>query len=232
MNKQITQDDLKDNTFFWHTYISWFRGYDDINEINIDEALEVIGIDTEKLAQWEKQFFPQNNDEEFSRFIGEKLNEDITFSIEFQEGEIVFFLNDIYIGNLGGHFEAWFLTWDELLAFQQFEHLFLLLLPMTAIEKHQTDKAKQIVQNHLKTIPGFEENAEYIAKCILNGLTIEEPFFEQAEVGIVNNQNHSVRNIEKYPRYREDVIELNKILKKIVKEKLKRSHNHFLASGG
>jgi len=219
MNRQITQDDLKDNTFFWYAYISWFRGYDDSNEINIDEALEVIEIDREKLAEWEKQFFPQNKDEEFARYIGGKLNEDITFSIEFQDGEIVFFLNDIYIGNLGGHFEAWFLTWNELLAFQQFEHLFLLLLPMTAIEKHQTDTAKQIVQNHLKTIPGFEKNAEYITKCILNGLTIDEQFFEQDEVGIVNHHNHSVRNIEKYPRYREDVIELNKILKKIVEEK-------------
>lgn len=219
MDRQITQDDLKDNTFFWYAYISWFRGYDEINEINIDEALEVIGIEREKLAEWEKRFFPQNKDEEFARFIGGKLNEDITFSIEFHDYEVVFFLNDIYIGNLGGHFEAWFLTWDELLAFQQFEHLFLLLLPMTAIEKHQTDKAKQIIQNHLNTIPKIEKNAEYITKCILNGLTIDEQFFEQDEVGIVNSQNHSVRNIEKYPRYREDIIELNKILKKIVEEK-------------
>lgn len=216
IDRQIIQDDLKYNTFFWYAYISWFRGYDDINEISIDEALEVIGVDIEKLVEWEKDFFLQNRGEEFTRFIGGKLNENITFSIEFRDYEIVFFLNDIYIGNLGGHFEAWFLTWDELLIFQQFEYLFLLLLPMTAIEKHQTDDAKQIIQNHLKTIPRFEKNAEYITKCILNGLTIDGKFFEKNEVGIVNNQTHSVRNIEKYPRYREDVIELNKILKKKV----------------
>lgn len=219
MDRQITLDELKDNTFFWYAYISWFRGYDDLNEINIDEALEVIGIEREKLAEWEKQFFPQNKDEEFVRFIGGKLNENLTFSIEFQESEIVFFINDTYIGNLGGHFEAWFLTWDELLAFKKFEHLFLLLLPMTAIEKYQIENAKNVIQNHLKTIPKFENQVEYIAQCILNGLTIGETFFVQNEVGIVNSQNHSVRNVEKYPRYREDIIELNRTLKKIVDEK-------------
>ena len=219
MERQITKNELKDNTFFWYAYISWFRGYDDVNEINIDEALEVIGIEREKLAEWEKQFFPQNKDEEFVRFIGGKLNENITFLIEFQDSEIVFFINDTYIGNLGGHFEAWFLTWDELLAFQQFEHLFLLLLPMTAIEKHQIEDAKTVIQNHLKTIPKFENHVEYIAQCILNGLTIDETFFVHNEVGIVNSQNHSVRNVEKYPRYREDIIELNITLKKVVDEK-------------
>ncbi|MGE8297928.1 hypothetical protein D3C81_1355490 [compost metagenome] len=215
MNRQITLNNLEDNTFFWYTYIKWFNGYDDINEINIDEALEVIGIDKEKLAEWEEQFFSIDKDGESLKFIGGNLVEDITFLIEFQDHEIIFFLNDIYFGNLGGHFEAWFLTWDELLSLQQFEHLFLLMLPMTAIEQHQKDNAKQIIHDHLKTIPKFEQNAEYISKCILNGLLIDELFFEFDEVGTVNNQNHSVRNIRKYPRYRENVIELNKVLKKL-----------------
>jgi hypothetical protein len=215
MNRQITLNNLEDNAFFWYTYIKWFNGYDDINEINIDEALEVIGIDKEKLAEWEEQFFSTDKGGESLKFIGGNLVEDITFLIEFQDHEIVFFLNDIYFGNLGGHFEAWFLTWDELLSFQQFEHLFLLMLPMTAIEQHQRDNAKQIIHDHLKTIPKFEQNAEYISSCILNGLLIDELFFEIDEVGTVNNQNHSVRNIQKYPRYRENVIELNKVLKKL-----------------
>jgi Immunity protein 19 len=219
MDRQIKQDDLKNNTFFWYAYISWLRGYDDINEINIDEALEVIGIDIDKLVEWEKQFFPQSKDEKFVRFIGGKLNDNITFAIEFQDTEIVFFINDIYIGNLGGHFEAWFLTWDELLAFGQFEYLFLLLLPMTAIEKCQIEDAKTIIQNHLKTIPKFENHVEYIAQCILNGLTIDESFFVQNEVGTVNSQNHSVRNVEKYPRYRENITELNIALKEFVEGK-------------
>jgi hypothetical protein len=63
----------------------------------------------------------------------------------------------------------------------------------------------------------FENHAEYIAKCILNGLTINGRFFEENEIGILNNQNHSVRNIEKYPRYAEDVIKLNGVLKKLTR---------------
>ena len=218
MNNQITQKDLENNTFFWYAYICWFRGYDDVNEINIDEALEVLEIDPKELAAWENDFFPRSETDEFTKYIGGKLNEQISFFIEFQEFEIVFFLNDIYIGNLGGHFEAWFFTWDELLAFQKFEHLFLLFLPLTGIEEHQIEEARIVIGNHLKTIPKFEKNAEYIANCILNGLKIEGQFFEQNEVGIANNQNHSVRNIEKYPRYREDVIKLNGILKELVEK--------------
>ncbi|HAF37288.1 MAG TPA: hypothetical protein DCG88_25530 [Sphingobacterium sp.] len=59
-----------------------------------------------------------------------------------------------------------------------------------------------------------------MSKCILNGLLIDEVFFELDEVGTVNNQNHSVRNIRKYPRYKENIIELNKILKKNCNKKL------------
>lgn len=216
MNKQITREDLKDNTFFWYSYISWWRGYDEAKEINIGEAIEVIEINQEEFRKWEKQFFPQNKDAQAIRFIGGKLTDEISFCIEFQNTEIVFFINDTYIGNLGGHFEAWFLTWDELLAFQQFEFLFLLLLPMTAIETHQTEQARMMIQNHLKTIPKFENHAEYIAECILNGIIIEKPFFVQNGIGLVNHQNHSLRNIEKYPRYQDDVIKLNAILHKFL----------------
>lgn len=94
----------------------------------------------------------------------------------------------------------------------------MLLLPMTAIEKHQTNDAKIIIQNHLQKISQFKNHADYITQCILNGLVIESNFFEIDEVGTANNENHSVRNIEKYPKYTEDVKELNKILKKFVKE--------------
>ena len=218
-NRQITKDDLKENTFFWYAYICWFRGYDDIKEISIDEVLEVIKIDKEELSAWNKEFFMESKIDEAIRFINWELNEDITLLIEFQEYEIVFFLNDLYIGNLGGHFEAWFLTWNELLTFQQFEYLFLLLLPMTGVEKHQNEEAEILITNHLKVIPKFEDDAEYIAKCITNGLIIDGHYYNQNEIGIVNDQNHSVRNIEKYPRYKEEVIELNSILGKFIEKK-------------
>lgn len=215
MSQQITKDDLKGNTLFWYFYISLFRGHDDINEINIDEALEVISINKDDLFAWETVFFPQNKEDEFIRFIEIKINETTSCYVEFQKHEIVFFINDIYVGNLGGHFEAWFLTWNELLAFQQYEYLFLLFLPMAGVEEYQIAEALTLIAKYLKTIPKFEDKADYIARCILNGIKIDGQYSYQNEIGIVNNQNHSVRNIKKYPEHKDNVIKLNNILKKL-----------------
>jgi len=139
----------------------------------------------------------------------------MSFQIEFRENEIVFFLNEVYIGNLGGHFEAWFLTWDELLAFDKYPSLFLLLLPMTGVELQQTELAKELIKKKLQNIDVFEKNATYITYCIVNGLVMEQPFVN-SEIGLINSQNHSVRNIEEYPDYKEDVKELNVTLRKFV----------------
>jgi hypothetical protein len=218
MSKQFSQDEIKNNEYFWYSYISCYRGYDDIKEINMDEALEVIELDKKKLASWQAVNFSNINNESKVRYIGGKLNKNISFLIEFQEQEILFYINDIYIGNLGGHFEAWFFTWDELLAFQAFESLFLLLLPMAAIETQQINEAEIIIAKHLKTIPKFENNAAYIAKCILNGISIATPFYNKNEIGIVNSQNHSIRNIDKHPQHKADVIKLNRSLRKFTEK--------------
>ena len=216
MDKQIITEGLTDNPFFWYAYISWFRAYDDKNELNIDEALEVLDIDKDEAYNWEKDFFPETQEDGDARFIRGELADHISFHIGFQQYEIVFFINDLYIGNLGGHFEAWFLTWEELLALSKKEDLFLLLLPMTGIEAHQTDEATSFIIHQLKRIPKFEQKADYIAACIVNGLKINGQYFNQEGIGLVNTQNHSVRNIEVYPRHKEEVIQLNDILRNLV----------------
>lgn len=93
--------------------------------------------------------------------------------------------------------------------------LFLLLLPITAIEKKQYSIAKKLIVDHLVTIPLFDKHANYIAECILEGLIINDDFATIDGVGIVNSQNHSVRNIEKYPRYTNDVTNLNLALENL-----------------
>ncbi|MCL5128000.1 Imm19 family immunity protein [Algibacter sp. L4_22] len=213
MANQIKPEDIKDNTSFWYFYISLFRGYDELKEINLDEALKVIEINKKELNDWENKFYSNNNSNQNFKFIEGKLNQNMSFHIDFQESKILYYLNDIYIGNLGGHFEAWFLTLDELIKFGKFDLLFLLLLPMTGIEQKQIEPAKHLITEYLKLIPLFEKKAEYIAECILNGLVMNGKFSTNNEVGIVNNQNHSVRNIEKYPRYVDDIKELNLALK-------------------
>lgn len=209
MNHQIILNDIRTNTIFWYSYISWFNGFDEENEINIDEALETAGIlnDDIDLHQWQNTFFESHS------IISGKINEKMTFLIEFKKDEIVYFLNDIYIGNLGGHFQAWFLTLDELTKIGAKDSLlFMLLLPMTGLEKQEITSCKTQISNNLKSIPKFETKADYIAECISNGIKING-HFRTTENGIINDQNHSVRNIDKYPRYRNSVIELNEYLK-------------------
>ena len=213
MNNEITIEEIRENTFFWKFYLCWFRGFDEKEELNIDEAVEVIKTNETDFYNWERQFFNHESIEENPRYFTGNLTENLNFAVEFQEYEINFFLNDIYIGNLGGHFEAWFLTLDELLAFAKNPVFFLLLVPMTGIQENQKSVLKPIIAKHLEAIPGFELNSEYVANCILNGLVMESSFQETAEIGITNNENHSVRNIIKYPCYQEDVTEINRILR-------------------
>lgn len=216
MNDSITAAEITDNPSFWHYYFCWFRGYDAINELNMDDALEGVTTAESELDAWHNRLFSSNDADKTVKALGGTLNQDLRFDIEFQENEIVFFLNDVYIGNLGGHFEAWFLTLDELIYLDKFNLLFLLLLPMTAIEKRQQAVAKILITEHLKIIPLFDEHAEYIAECILAGLIIDKNFSTIDGVGIVNSQNHSVRNIEKYPRYIDEVKALNLVLDSLI----------------
>jgi len=109
MNNEITIEEIRENTFFWKFYLCWFRGFDEKEELNIDEAVEVIKTNEIDFYNWERQFFNHESIEENPRYFTGNLTENLNFAVEFQEYEINFFLNDIYIGNLGGHFESWFL---------------------------------------------------------------------------------------------------------------------------
>lgn len=68
----------------------------------------------------------------------------------------------------------------------------------------------------MSTIPKFDAHSNYIADCLLNGLIMQSSFEEIEGIGLANNENHSVRNVTTYPRYQEDLIELNKILKQYI----------------
>ncbi|WP_427874218.1 Imm19 family immunity protein [Flavobacterium sp. MMS24-S5] len=213
MNAIIQIEELSHNTFFWKYYFCWSRGFDEREEINIDEALEVVEINETEAYEWERIFFNYDDIEENPRYVAGRINDNLNFAVEFTEYEINFFLNDIYIGNLGGHFEAWFFTLDELLSFEKYPNMFLLFLPMTGISEDQKAILKPIIVKHLNTIPKFEAHSNYIADCLLNGLIMQSSFGKIKGIGLANNENHSVRNLTTYPRYQEDVIELNKILK-------------------
>ncbi|WP_029905429.1 Imm19 family immunity protein [Prevotella sp. 10(H)] len=213
-----------DNLNFWYYYIMGFRGFDEEKELNMDDAIrEVINFDqyVPDFKTWYNNFLPEDDADKEGYFenpkeIAGRLTDEMGFAIEFHLSETIYYLNNYYIGNLGGHFEAWFLTLDELLAFDKYDFLFLLLLPMAGIEETEKEYAVSLISERLKKISMFAGQSDYIAGCIANGLVIEGKFYDEPQVGVACHTNHSVRNVLKYPRYKDDVIELNKSLKAFV----------------
>ena len=128
-NQLLTKKDIEFNNLnFWHFYISYvFRGFDDGKELNLNEAISEL-IDTKRhipfFEDWYDEFCPKIKADEDGilenpKMIAGKLTDNLSFAIEFHLSEITFFLNSKYIGNQGGHFEAWFLTFNELMVFDK-----------------------------------------------------------------------------------------------------------------
>jgi len=199
----LTKEDLSyNNHAFWYHYIFSFRGSDDEKEMNLYEVIEdliMISDFTPDYKIWYDQFYPKKeaNEEglfEMPQALSGQLTDRLQFAIESHLSEITFFINDNYIGEISGHFKAWFITWDELLAFKKYEKLFLLLLPMTGIEKTQRQEAEFQISEELKNIPVFKKHSHYLSKCIVNGL-ISDEFIQKTDVGTITTQLHSMRNI-------------------------------------
>jgi len=221
MGTRLTKEDIAyTNHNFWWYYIITYRGFDDEKELNLDDVIQSL-VDAEKVVPnfvpWYSAFCPKDDADDDGRFehpnfISGDLG-GISFAIEFHSWQTVFYINDIYIGNQGGHFEVWFLTVQELLAFDKYDDLFLLLLPMVGVEEHEREQMERLVCEKLKAIVMFAGHEAYIAKCITNGLMMEGSFAQMEGVGITSGQNHCVRNVEKYPQYKDGVVVLNTALR-------------------
>lgn len=77
MDNRITAEEIKDDPSFWNLYMCWFRGYDKINELNMDESLEVIGINNNEIDTWHNKLF--NDDNKNAKAIGGILHHDLSF---------------------------------------------------------------------------------------------------------------------------------------------------------
>ena len=208
------------NHNFWWYYVSAFQGYDDDKEVSLMEAIgDVLDIHayTANFDEWYRAFTPKEKADDdgilaHPNVIEFVLRDEVRFKIAFHVFEIQYYLNDIYMGNLGGHFEAWFFTWKELLAFDDGTALFLFLLPMTGIEETQRKQAEKLISERLKQVPIFSKESNYIAQLIANGLVIDGAYSEVADIGTICTQNDSVRNVVKYPQHKDDVVKLNQII--------------------
>lgn len=73
--------------------------------------------------------------------------------------------------------------------------LFHLLLPLSAIREQEKEAAFDEITQRLKQIPIFQEQPDYISKCLLSGLLIlNSDIQEIPEIGTICTSNHSYRN--------------------------------------
>lgn len=144
----------------------------------------------------------------------------LKLEIEFLEEEISYYLNGFNIGNISGHSNIAFLTWNELQRLSNNNQvLFLLLLPVTGIEEQEREAILPFIAEHLKEIGIKDEHKAQFANCLVNGLVVADDNFETlSDVGITSNSKHSLRNYNRYEQYQDaqdcqqGLIRLNKLL--------------------
>jgi hypothetical protein len=131
-----------------------------------------------------------------------KINQKVSLFVEYNPFETVYFFNDTYLGNSGGHFHLSLLTWNE---FSQIirgrEHesgLFFLLLPLVVGSKNELPVIKTEIEKRLKELPFKQEHIPIIAKYLGNHCVFDDDendmFLEDPKKGTICKRNHSQRN--------------------------------------
>jgi hypothetical protein len=106
-----------------------------------------------------------------------EVNDKVTLFAEFHAYNTVYFFNDIYLGNTGGHFHLSLLTWTELKEIiandkTELSPLFLLLLPLViGNESERTEIEAEILHNLKQTALGLnEEHLRQMTKFLTSHL--------------------------------------------------------------
>ena len=218
MNQNILASEISfDQAHFWHWFIRTMRGFDEQKELNLDEAIqEITGLDlySTQISEWTESFLPTHLNLQ-GRNYHLVITPNLYIDIQFTHEEMNYYLNDLYIGNIGGHFEAWFFSFKELQRLQLTDLDFLLLLPMLAVEQNQSKVVIELIAQCLSNIKSFQGHEDYIASCVVNGLTIKDDFYLDESVGVCNQQNHSIRNLQQHLDDREHIQKLNELLNTI-----------------
>lgn len=149
-----------------------------------------------------------------------RLNETVSFYAEFHSNETVYFFNDTYLGNTGGHFHLSLLSWKELQSIVSRDEidpvlLFFLILPLTIGNKSEQPEIEATIAGYLKST-ALELNADQMASItrFLSSHLIfdeeEQNVFEHIDnVGLVVNRNHSERNRR---NSEDDLIRINTLI--------------------
>ncbi len=131
-----------------------------------------------------------------------KINHNVTLFVEYRPFETIYFFNDTYLGNTGGHFHLSLLTWNEFSKIIQGHEketlLFFLLLPLVVGSKNELPVIKPEIEKRLKELAFKQEHIPTISKYLCNHAVFDDDkndmFMEDPKKGTVCKRNHSQRN--------------------------------------
>lgn len=132
------------------------------------------------------------------------INPQVTLVVEFHPYEVIYFLNDVFIGNSGGHFMLSLFSWEEFLKIIRVRSndtmLFFLLLPFVVGAKGAEHEIRKEIEKRLESMVFKTEHIPVIANYLVHHAIFEadkvEMFYNDPEIGIICKRNHSVRNKE------------------------------------
>ena len=143
-----------------------------------------------------------------------KINDKVTFFVEYHPFETIYFFNDLYLGNTVGHYHLSLFTWDEFLQIigkrEKETVLFFLLLPLVVGTKQQRTAIRQETERRLNELPFRKEHVAQIAQYLVNHCSFEDDeeilFLEDPKAGTVCLRENSERNPK---RSIQDLITIN-----------------------
>ena len=172
-------DEIICNSSFWLYFVStqFPNAFDDVYDTSPDEFIsENYEFDEDWIDDF-TQYYDGIMDEKDGyvdnpNYISLTLNHH-EFKIEFHAGDTLYFLDGIQIGCTGPHFILGTLSFQdftELLKNVEDVRIYLLVLPMLAMEKNNIPYMNEIVESALFSVGFCKEHTEIIAKMITDGL--------------------------------------------------------------
>lgn len=134
-----------------------------------------------------------------------EVNDKVTLFAEFHAYNTVYFFNDIYLGNSGGHVHLSLLTWAELKEIiendrTELSPLFLLLLPLViGNDSERTEIEAQISAALQQTALDLNETqlaeiTKMLSSHLIFGDSRKNIFTPKENIGLTTSRNHSERN--------------------------------------
>ncbi|NQX40921.1 immunity protein 19 [Pedobacter steynii] len=149
-----------------------------------------------------------------------EVNDKVTLFAEFHSYNTVYFFNDIYLGNTGGHFHLSLLSWTELKEIisndkAELSPLFLLLLPLVIGNESERAEIESKISEALQQTaldlndPHLGQITKFLTRHLIFGESHKNRLMHKEHIGLTTSRNHSERNQE---HSEEELKQINEII--------------------